>query len=139
MKESVQAAYSLVRNRAEKLGIDPARFYDTDIHVHVPAGAVPKDGPSAGLAMFTAIASLFTGQAVNNKVAMTGEVTLRGLALPIGGLKEKSLAALREGVETVLIPYHNVKDLEDIPAEAREKLNMIPVKNVDDVLKHALL
>ena len=139
MKESVQAALSLLRNRAEALGIDGDAFKDTDIHVHVPAGAVPKDGPSAGVAMFTALASLFTNRRVRADVGMTGEITLRGLVLPIGGLKEKSLAAMRAGLETVIIPKLNEKDLPDIPAEARETLLFIPVENVDEVLANAFV
>jgi len=138
MKESAQAALSLVRTRVEDLGIPSDAFKETDIHVHVPSGAVPKDGPSAGVAMFTAIASLFTGHAVRADVAMTGEITLRGLVLPIGGLKEKSLAAMRAGIETVLIPKLNEKDLPDVPEEARRKLNFVPVETVDQVLENAL-
>jgi ATP-dependent Lon protease len=138
MKESVQAALSLVRSRVKELGIDPAAFKDTDIHVHVPSGAVPKDGPSAGVAMFTALASLFTQTPAHASVAMTGEVTLRGLVLPIGGLKEKSLAAMRAGIEQVLIPKLNEKDLPDVPEEVRKKLQFTLVDNVDDVLAAAL-
>jgi ATP-dependent Lon protease len=138
MKESAQAALSLVKARAQELGIAGDAFKDTDIHIHVPAGAVPKDGPSAGVAMFTAIASLFSNRPVRDDVAMTGEITLRGLVLPIGGLKEKSLAALRAGIKTVIIPKLNEKDIPDIPADAREKLKLIPVETVDDVLKEAL-
>ncbi|MGZ5002306.1 MAG: endopeptidase La, partial [Chthoniobacterales bacterium] len=118
MKESVQAALSLVRSRDGSIGAKPEDFRDSDIHVHVPAGAVPKDGPSAGIAMFTALASLFSNTPVRSDVAMTGEVTLRGLVLPIGGLKEKSLAAMRAGITTVIIPKLNEKDLVDVPAEA---------------------
>jgi len=139
MKESVQAALSLLRNRAEALGIDADIFKDTDIHVHVPAGAIPKDGPSAGVAMFTALASLFTNRRVRADVGMTGEITLRGLVLPIGGLKEKSLAAMRAGLETVIIPRLNEKDLADVPAEARETMRFVPVENVDEVLAHAFV
>jgi ATP-dependent Lon protease len=138
MKESAQAALSLVRTRAEELGIPADAFKENDIHVHVPSGAVPKDGPSAGIAMFTAIASLFTGTPVRNDVAMTGEITLRGLVLPIGGLKEKSLAAMRAGIETVLIPKLNEKDLPDVPEEARRQLNFVPVETVDQVLENGL-
>src|SRR5207248_1578133 len=116
MKESAQAALSLVRSRVHELGIDPDAFKDTDIHIHVPSGAVPKDGPSAGVAMFTAIASLFSNSPVRSDVAMTGEITLRGLVLPIGGLKEKTLAAHRTGIKTVIIPKLNEKDLPDVPA-----------------------
>jgi len=138
MKESVQAALSLVRSRAASLGVNPEDFRESDIHVHVPAGAVPKDGPSAGIAMFTALASLFSNTSVRADVAMTGEVTLRGLVLPIGGLKEKSLGAMRAGITTVLFPKLNEKDLVDIPEEAKEKIKFIPVENVDEVLAHAL-
>ena len=113
-------------------------FRKYDIHVHVPAGAVPKDGPSAGVAMFTALASLFTNTPVRSDVAMTGEITLRGLVLPIGGLKEKSLAAMRAGISTVLIPKLNEKDLVEIPEEAKQKLKFVPVETVDEVLANAL-
>jgi ATP-dependent Lon protease len=138
MKESVQAALSLVRSRDGQIGVKPEEFRDMDIHVHVPAGAVPKDGPSAGVAMFTALASLFTNRPVRPDVAMTGEITLRGLVLPIGGLKEKSLAAMRAGISTVIIPKLNEKDLPDVPEEAKQKLKFVPVENVDEVLKIAL-
>ncbi len=138
MKESAQAALSLVKSRVRELGIDPDRFKGTDIHIHVPAGAVPKDGPSAGVAMFTAIASLFSDRPVRSDVAMTGEITLRGLVLPIGGLKEKTLAAQRAGVKTVIIPKRNEKDLPDVPAEVKEELEFILVEAVDEVLSAAL-
>jgi ATP-dependent Lon protease len=138
MKESVQAALSLVRSRDGQIGLKPEDFKDMDIHVHVPAGAVPKDGPSAGIAMFTALASLFTNKPVRPDVAMTGEITLRGLILPIGGLKEKSLAAMRAGISTVIIPKLNEKDLVDVPEEAKQKLKFVPVENVDEVLAVAL-
>jgi ATP-dependent Lon protease len=138
MKESVQAALSLVRSRNGQIGIDAENFKEMDIHVHVPAGAVPKDGPSAGIAMFTALASLFTNKPVRQDVAMTGEITLRGLVLPIGGLKEKSLAAMRAGISTVIIPKLNEKDLVDVPEEAKQKLKFVPVENVDEVLAVAL-
>ena len=138
MKESVQAALSLVRSRDGAIGARAEDFRKSDIHVHVPAGAVPKDGPSAGIAMFTALASLFSNTPVRSDVAMTGEVTLRGLVLPIGGLKEKSLAAMRAGITTVIIPKLNEKDLIDVPAEAKEKIKFIPVENVDEVLANAL-
>ncbi|MFL6528291.1 MAG: endopeptidase La [Chthoniobacterales bacterium] len=138
MKESVQAALSLVRGRDGAIGAKPEDFRENDIHVHVPAGAVPKDGPSAGVAMFTALASLFSNTPVRSDVAMTGEVTLRGLVLPIGGLKEKSLAAMRAGISTVIIPKLNEKDLVDVPEEAKEKLKFVPVENVDQVLATAL-
>ena len=139
MKESMQAALSLVRSRAESLGINPEAFNENDLHVHVPSGAIPKDGPSAGCAMFTALASLFAGKAVRGDVAMTGEITLRGLVLPIGGLKEKSLAALRAGISEVIVPKLNEKDLADVPAEAREKMKFTFAETVDDVLAAALV
>ncbi len=138
MKESVQAALSLVRSRNSEIGAKPEDFRNIDIHVHVPAGAVPKDGPSAGIAMFTALASLFSNTPVRPDVAMTGEITLRGLVLPIGGLKEKSLAAMRAGISTVIIPKLNEKDLVDVPEEAKQKLKFIPVENVDEALSVAL-
>jgi ATP-dependent Lon protease len=138
MKESAQAALSLVRSRDGEIGAKPGEFLDTDVHVHVPAGAVPKDGPSAGIAMFTALASLFSNTPVRSDVAMTGEITLRGLVLPIGGLKEKSLAAMRAGISTVIIPKLNEKDLVDVPEEAKEKIKFVPVENVDEVLEIAL-
>ena len=139
MKESMQAALSLVRSRAESLGIPSEAFNENDLHVHVPSGAIPKDGPSAGCAMFTALASLFAGKAVRGDVAMTGEITLRGLVLPIGGLKEKSLAALRAGISEVIVPKLNEKDLADVPAEAREKIKFTLAETVDDVLAAALV
>src|SRR6059058_1156745 len=138
MKESVQAALSLVRSRNSEIGAKAEDFRNIDVHVHVPAGAVPKDGPSAGVAMFTALASLFSNTPVRPDVAMTGEITLRGLVLPIGGLKEKSLAAMRAGISTVIIPQLNEKDLVDVPEEAKQKLKFIPVENVDEVLSAAL-
>jgi ATP-dependent Lon protease len=138
MKESVQAALSLVKGRAAELGIDAEMLDKSDIHIHVPAGATPKDGPSAGVAMFTALASLLTQRPVRSDVAMTGEISLRGLVLPIGGVKEKVLAALRAGIKTVMLPARNRRDLEDIPAEAREKLEFVWLEQVDDALKVAL-
>jgi ATP-dependent Lon protease len=138
MKESVQAAFSLVRSRDGEIGAKTDDFRKMDVHVHVPAGAVPKDGPSAGVAMFTALASLFSNRPVRPDVAMTGEITLRGLVLPIGGLKEKSLAAMRAGISTVIIPKLNEKDLVDVPEEAKQKLKFVPVENVDEVLAVAL-
>src|SRR5947208_712630 len=127
-----------VRELERQIGVKPEDFRDMDIHVHVPAGAVPKDGPSAGIDMFTALASLFTNTPVRPDVAMTGEITLRGLVLPIGGLKEKSLAAMRAGISTVIIPKLNEKDLVDVPEEAKQKLKFVPVENVDQVLAVAL-
>ncbi|HLN10753.1 MAG TPA: endopeptidase La, partial [Xanthobacteraceae bacterium] len=138
MKESISAAASYVRSRAVDFGIEPPLFDKRDIHVHVPEGATPKDGPSAGVAMVTAIVSVMTGIPSRRDVAMTGEITLRGRVLPIGGLKEKLLAALRGGIKTVLIPEENAKDLVDIPASVKSALEIIPVSMMDDVLKHAL-
>ncbi|MBO7432060.1 MAG: endopeptidase La [Elusimicrobia bacterium] len=137
MKESVQAAFTYVKSSAKKLGIKENMFKDTDFHVHVPEGAVPKDGPSAGLAMATALASVCMNKPVRKKLAMTGEITLRGRALAIGGLKEKVLAAYREGIDMVLFPEANKKDLVDIPENVKKKIKMIPVKHMDEVIKYA--
>jgi ATP-dependent Lon protease len=139
MKESVQAAESYVKSRAILFGIKPTLFEKKDIHVHVPEGATPKDGPSAGVAMVTSIVSVLTGIAVRRDVAMTGEITLRGRVLPIGGLKEKLLAALRGGIKTVLIPAENEKDLAEIPDNVKRGLEIIPVATVDDLLSKALV
>ncbi len=139
MKESISAAASYVRSRAVDFGIEPPLFDRRDIHVHVPEGATPKDGPSAGIAMATAIISTMTGIPVHRDIAMTGEVTLRGRVLPIGGLKEKLLAALRGGLKKVLIPEENAKDLADLPANVRNALEIVPVARMEDVLKHALV
>jgi ATP-dependent Lon protease len=138
MKESIQAALSVVRSRAEVLGIDPEVFEKKDIHVHVPEGAIPKDGPSAGIGMCTALVSALTEIPVRANVAMTGEITLRGEVLPIGGLKEKLLAAHRGGIEIVVIPEENRRDLEEIPENILEDLDIRPVKWIDDVLCLAL-
>jgi ATP-dependent Lon protease len=138
MKESIQAANAYVRSRSEAFGIPSALFERKDIHVHVPEGATPKDGPSAGVAMVTAIISVMTGIPVRKEVAMTGEITLRGRVLPIGGLKEKLLAALRAGIKTVVIPEENVKDLAEIGDELKSKLEILPASRMDDVLKAAL-
>jgi ATP-dependent Lon protease len=138
MKESAQAALSLVKSRAKSLGIDEAIFEKSDIHVHVPAGAIPKDGPSAGVAMFTALASLLTGRTVRSDTAMTGEISLRGLVLPVGGIKEKVVAALRAGIRTVLLPARNRKDFEDIPDEARRELRFHWLERVEDAIGLAL-
>ncbi|WP_032850853.1 endopeptidase La [Rickettsia sibirica] len=139
MKESAMAAYSCFRSRATNFGLKYDNYKDFDIHIHVPAGAIPKDGPSAGCALFTTIVSLMTKIPVHRTVAMTGEITLRGNVLPIGGLKEKLLAASRGGIKTVLIPEENVKDLKDIPPNIKESLEIISVSNIDQVLKHALV
>ena len=138
MKESIEAARTVVRSRAKALGIRPEVFEKTDIHIHVPEGATPKDGPSAGIAMTTALVSVFTGIPVRADVAMTGEITLRGEVLPIGGLKEKLLAAHRGGIKTVLIPEQNVKDLAEIPDNVKNKLEIVPVRWIDKVLEIAL-
>ena len=138
MKESIQAAMTVVRARAEKLGINPEFHEKRDIHIHVPDGATPKDGPSAGIAMCTALVSCLTGNPVKSEVAMTGEISLRGKVLPIGGLKEKLLAAHRGGIKTVIIPKDNVKDLEDIPENAKRDLNIHAVETIDEVLTIAL-
>ena len=138
MNESVAAAFSFVKARAPAYGIKPSIFQRKNIHIHLPEGAVPKDGPSAGIGMVTSIVSTLSGIPVRPEVAMTGEVTLRGRVLPIGGLKEKLLAALRGGIETVLIPEENVKDLADIPAKVKDGLEIIPVSHIDQVLEHAL-
>lgn len=138
MKESAQAALSLIKARVDRLGIEQALLDKSDIHIHVPAGATPKDGPSAGVAMFTALASLLSGRIVKSDVAMTGEISLRGLVLPIGGIKEKVLAALRAGITTVLLPERNRRDLEEIPEEVRKNMSIEWVSDVDEVLKKAL-
>ena len=138
MKESAQAALTLVKSRAEELGIDPVLLDKADVHVHVPAGAIPKDGPSAGVAMFMALASLLTGRPVKSDVAMTGEISLRGLVLPVGGIKEKVLAAMRAGITTVMLPARNKRDFPDIPEAAREKLRFVWLDNVDDAMASGL-
>ena len=138
MKESIQAAVSYVRFNAPLLGIVPPEFEKKDIHVHVPEGATPKDGPSAGIAIVTSIVSILTGIPINCKVAMTGEITLRGRVLPIGGLKEKLLAALRSGITKVIIPKENERDLEDIPSNVKKALKIVPAENILEVLKEAL-
>lgn len=138
MKESIETAYSVVRAHSKDLGIDPEVFEKTDVHVHVPEGATPKDGPSAGIAMYTTLVSVFTKTPVKKDVAMTGEITLQGRVLPIGGLKEKLLAALRGGIKTVIIPKENEKDLAEIPDNVKKGMKIIPVDNVSDVLKIAL-
>ncbi|WP_371809547.1 endopeptidase La [Halobacillus sp. Marseille-Q1614] len=139
MKESAQAAFSYIRSKAEELKVDPEFAEKNDIHIHVPEGATPKDGPSAGITMATALVSALTGRPVRKEVGMTGEITLRGRVLPIGGLKEKSLSAHRAGLTTIIIPSDNEKDLEDIPESVREGLTFIPVKHLDEVLEKALV
>ncbi|MFZ2855500.1 MAG: endopeptidase La [Rhodocyclaceae bacterium] len=138
MKESAQAALTLMKTRAASLGIDAGSFEKTDVHVHVPAGAIPKDGPSAGVAMFIALASLFAERTVRSDTAMTGEISLRGLVLPVGGIKEKVLAAMRAGIRRVLLPARNHRDLEEVPPEAREKLEFVFLENVDDAASNAM-
>ncbi len=138
MKESAQAALSLVKARASTLGVDPASFERSDIHVHVPAGAIPKDGPSAGVAMFIALVSLLTGRTVRSDTAMTGEISLRGLVLPIGGVKNKVLAAVRAGITTVMLPERNKKDYEDVPEAARNAVRFVWLSTVDDAVAAAL-
>src|SRR5690625_1525803 len=139
MKESAQAAFSYIRSRAKQLNVEEDFYEKYDIHIHVPEGATPKDGPSAGITMATALASALTGRAVNRHVSMTGEITLRGNVLPIGGLKEKSLSAHRAGITTVIITADNERDIEDVPKSVRKDLTFIPVKHLDEVLKHALV
>jgi ATP-dependent Lon protease len=138
MRESVQAALTLVKSRAAQLGIDPALFEKSDIHVHVPAGATPKDGPSAGVAMFTALASLLTNRTVRSDTAMTGEISLRGLVLPVGGIKEKVVAAAAAGLTRVMLPARNRRDYDDIPQGARDRLEFIWLERVDDAIAAAL-
>jgi ATP-dependent Lon protease len=134
MKDSAQAAMSFCRSRLKKLKLKETFFEEIDLHVHVPAGAIPKDGPSAGVTIATALYSALAKKKVRSDVAMTGEITLRGRVLPIGGLKEKALAALRAGITTVIIPEHNKKDLVEIPKDLREKINFVAVKNMDKIL-----
>ena len=137
MRESVQAALTLVKSRASQLDIDPSVFEKNDIHVHVPAGATPKDGPSAGVAMFTALASLLTNRTVRYDTAMTGEISLRGLVLPVGGIKEKVVAAAGAGLSRVMLPARNRRDFEEIPKSARDKLSFIWLEQVDDAIANA--
>jgi ATP-dependent Lon protease len=139
MKESATAALSYIRSRAASLGLGPDDFANSDLHVHVPAGAIPKDGPSAGVTMATAIASTLTGRACRPETAMTGEITLRGKVLPVGGIKEKVLAARRAGIRTLILPADNEKDLQEVPANARDSMTFVPVRTVDEVLAAALL
>jgi ATP-dependent Lon protease len=138
MKESAQAALSLVKSRAESLGIDANLFKSSDLHIHIPAGAIPKDGPSAGVTLFVALVSLLTGRRISKDVAMTGEISLRGLVLPVGGIKEKMLAAKRAGISTVLLPELNRKDLEEITPAGREGIRFEFLKTADEALRFAL-
>jgi ATP-dependent Lon protease len=138
MKESATAAMSFVRSRASDLGIDQDFFKDSDVHLHVPAGAIPKDGPSAGTAMTIALVSLLTGVPVRDDVAMTGEITLRGQVLPVGGIKMKALAARRAGVETFILPKRNEADLDELPEELRAEMTFVLAETLDDVLAAAM-
>jgi len=138
MRESAQTALSLVKSRARRLKLPAKYFEQNDVHVHLPAGAIPKDGPSAGITMYTAIISLLTKRTIRSDVAMTGEISLRGLVLPIGGVKEKVLAALRAGIRTVMLPARNQRDLEDIPADARAQLEFVWMDSVDDAIATSL-
>ena len=139
MQESAKAAISYIRGAADKLQIDDKFHKNKDIHIHVPEGAVPKDGPSAGITMATAVISSLTKRPVRRDVAMTGEITLRGRVLPIGGLKEKSMAAYRAGIRTVIIPEDNKPDIDDVPEEIRSDINFIPVSTMDSVIETALI
>ncbi len=137
-EESAQAALSVLKNKAKSIGIDPALFEKNDIHVHVPAGATPKDGPSAGVAMFMALTSLMTGRTIRSDTAMTGEISLRGLVLPVGGIKEKVVAAAAAGITRVMLPARNKRDYDDIPEEVRNTLEFIWLEKVDDAVAQAL-
>ena len=139
MRESAQIAHNYVRSNARQLGVDPDLFGQTDVHLHVPAGAIPKDGPSAGMAMVIAIASLFSGRPVHSEIGMTGEVTLRGRVLPVGGIKMKVLAAHRAGLTTVILPKRNERDLEDLPDDVRNGMTFVPVDGIDEALEVALV
>jgi ATP-dependent Lon protease len=138
MQESARAAVSYARANLDNLGVDERVFETADIHIHVPAGAIPKDGPSAGIAMATALISAVTNRPVRNDIAMTGEVTLRGRVLPIGGLKEKALGALRAGIKTLIIPKKNEKDLAEIPKHIKRKIKFIPVNQMEDVISNSI-
>src|ERR1700674_4081354 len=138
MKESAQAAAALEKSHAERLGIDPAVLDNCDLHIHVPAGAIPKDGPSAGGAIATSLASLLSQRTVRPDVAMTGEISLRGVVLPVGGIKEKCVAAARAGIRTVILPARNRRDLDDIPESVRNRLEFVWAEKIDDVLARAL-
>ena len=139
MKESAKAAVSYVRSNSKNLGIDAEFYKNCDIHIHVPEGATPKDGPSAGITIATALVSALSQRAVNHKVAMTGEITIRGRVLPIGGLREKTLAAFQAGIKTVVIPFENKKDIDELEDVVKENIDIILARNMDDVLKVALV
>jgi ATP-dependent Lon protease len=138
MKESAQAAVTLVKSQAERFGFDVRQLENSDLHIHVPAGAIPKDGPSAGVALVVSLASLLANQAVPADLAMTGEISLRGLVLPVGGIKEKCIAAARAGIHTVILPARNRRDLDDIPESVRSQLEFVWADKIDDVLARAL-
>ncbi|HHY91147.1 MAG TPA: endopeptidase La, partial [Clostridiales bacterium] len=139
MKESARAGISYIRSKSEELGISEDFYQQMDIHIHIPEGAIPKDGPSAGVTMATAVVSALTKIPVDKNVAMTGEITLRGRALPVGGIKEKVLAANRAGIKKVLLPKENEKDIEEIPENVRRKMKFVFVENMDQILEHALV
>src|SRR5262249_13982856 len=138
MQESAQAALSIVKNRAVALGIDPSRFEKSDIHIHVPAGAIPKDGPSAGVAMFMALVSLLTERTIRSDTAMTGEISLRGLVLPVGGIKEKVVAAAQAGIKRVMLPARNRRDYDEIPEQARQQLEFVWLERLEQAVAAAL-
>jgi ATP-dependent Lon protease len=138
MQESAQAALSYLKSRARQLDVDPETFENIDVHIHIPEGAIPKDGPSAGITICTALISAFTGREVHREVGMTGEITLRGRVLPVGGIREKVLAAHRAGLKTIVVPKRSQKDLIDVPKRARSELRIIPVEHMDEVLGVAL-
>jgi ATP-dependent Lon protease len=138
MKESAQAALSIVKTKVSSLGVNPSVFEKNDIHIHVPAGAVPKDGPSAGVAMFMALTSLLTERTIHSNTAMTGEISLRGIVLPVGGIKEKVIAAAQAGIKRVLLPARNTRDFDDIPDEVRKQLEFIWIERVEDAMSAVL-
>jgi ATP-dependent Lon protease len=139
MQESAQAGLTYLKSRCHTLGVDPELFENVDVHIHIPEGAIPKDGPSAGITIATALISAVTGREVSREVGMTGEITLRGRVLPVGGIREKILAAHRSGLKTVILPRRNIKDLVDVPKRARDELKLVPVEHMDQVLEIALV